>query len=79
MKTKKHIIECKKKIEDTIKEFCNQNNSDKGKLLDFLNLKLGINVEKFKIIDVKFVCNQENINKICNKLCQDDEILFQMY
>jgi predicted house-cleaning noncanonical NTP pyrophosphatase (MazG superfamily) len=81
MRSEEHIIKCKRQIEETIKEFCNQDNSDKGELLDFLNLKLGITVAKFKTIDSKSLCNQKNkelINKICDKLCQDDEILFQM-
>jgi hypothetical protein len=81
MKSEENIIKCKRKIGETIKEFCNQSNN-KDELLDFLHSKLGINVEKFKILDLESLCNSKNddlIDKICNQLCQDDKILFQMY
>jgi len=78
----KNIEVASKKIKETIEKFCNQNDNEKRNLLDFLHLKLGINVDKYyQKIDSKSLCNQENkdwINKICDMLCQDGDILFKL-
>ena len=79
----KNIEVASKKIKETIEEFCNQNDNEKRNLLDFLHLKLGIDIGKYgQKIDLKSLCIQEDkdwINKICDMLCQDNDILFQLY
>ncbi len=73
------INECKEKLKISIEEFCNQNYSDKDNLLKFLESKFGICTEKFTITNSKSICNKKDlIDKICDKLCKDSEILFQM-